>query len=289
MSKIKQEQLDELTKPNEGEFVDDDLNEVNGNEERNEEEEENKNKKKKVEIKQKPLVKTTNTSVETLKPDTVVYNEANALLERYGKQIDAAQEEVLEDAKEIAQDKIDAALELEGLEISDEQIVKDAAERQRKRQTYFGIEAEKEWHKIPIFVRWDEKGHAVYKMKAYKFHDYPYEVRHVIDAIRGEYEDLYKAKQILDFARWFRDPNFRNVGKNYVLAQDKWIQVGSKFILHMKESDLDVAHKDYILLVIDSFMYKQDTRVPNLQIKSRPISAENQSTSEDSQQPSGIQ
>lgn len=279
-TKVKQEQLDELTKPKEGELVDDNLDEVKG--ETTDEEAEKKKKKA-------ALTKATTLSNEVPKPNVKIHDEADDLLAKYGKQIDAEDEEVKEDKAEVDQENVDAALELEGVEITDEELVKRSTERHRKRQAYFDIESVKEWHKIPMFSKWDGKGHAIYKMKAYKYHDYPYEVRHVIDAIRGEYEDLYKAKQILDFARWFRDPAFRNVGQNYVQAQDKWIQVGSKFILHMKEKDLDVAHKDYILLVIDSFMYRQDTRVPNLQLTSKPTSAENQSTSEDSQQPSAIQ
>ena len=292
MSKIKQEQLDELTKPEEGELVDDNLNEIEGEEKEEDETRQTQKRKeneKKVAIKEKPIIKAATLTTETPKPNIEVHNEADLLLKKYSEQIDKEEEEVIEDAKDVDQENIDTALELEGIEVTDEQLVKEAAERQRKRQTYFGIEAAKEWHKIPMFVKWDGRGHAVYRMKAYKFHDYPYEVRHVIDAIRGEYEDLYKAKQILDFARWFRDPNFRNVSQNYVQAQDKWIQVGSKFILHMKEKDLDLAHKDYILLIIDSFMYRQDTRLPNLQIRSSPTSAENRSTSEDSAQQSGIQ
>jgi hypothetical protein len=285
-TKVKQEELDNLTKPKEGELVDDNLEEVE--QEEGEEEFKDKKKKEKEKDKDKTVKPVVMRSGEVV-PDYKKFEEADDLLTKYSKQIEAQQEQVLEEEGEVDQDKVDAALDLEGLVVSDEQLVKEAAERQRKRQTYFQIESEKEWHKIAMFVRWDGKGNAVYKMKAYKFHDYPYEVRHVIDAIRGDYEDLYKAKQILDFARWFREPSFRNVSANYVAAQDKWIQVGSKFILHMKEKDLDLAHKDYILLIIDSFMYKQDTRLPNFRITSKPTSAANQSTSEDSAAQSGIQ
>ncbi len=151
------------------------------------------------------------------------------------------------------------------------------------------MEIKKDWHQIPIFTDFDRKGNPIYRLKSYKFYDYPYEVRNVIDALRGEYEDLYRQKAMWDVLRWIRDPQARIVASNFVKAQHKWIEVGSTFILHMKEDELKKSHKDYILLMIDAAMYKQDTRLPNLQVKSKPTSAEKESTQDDSQQPSGIQ
>lgn len=269
-TKTKQEELDEITKP-EDEEVDAEL----------------KSKGKKS-TKTERFIAATPPSAKIIDPKE---KSVELLLQKYKEQIEKEDSEVLEDepGKQVTAAELDKALGFEEIEITDEQIVKESADYNKKRNAYFRMEIRNDWHKIPIFDHWDNRGNPIYRLKSYKFYDYPYEVRNVIDAIRGEYEDLYRQKAMWDVLRWIRDPQARIVASNFVKAQHKWIEVGSTFILHMKEEDLKKAHKDYILLMIDAAMYRQDTRLPNLQIKSKPTSAEKESTQDDSQMQSGIQ
>lgn len=212
-----------------------------------------------------------------------VLSKADQLLEKYGSIIEKEKDHSkIDDDPSAKGDKLEKGLGLENYTVTDKQIQQDTINYQKRRLAYFRLESKKDWHKIPIFQGWDEFGIAEYKLIAYRFHDYPDEIAEVVDKIRADYEDLTKQRQAFDILKIFRDENARTVSTRAAEAKHKWIQVGAKFILHMKDKDVPLAHKDYLLLVIDSSMYKQEAFVPNLPIESDDTSAEEESIPEPS-------
>ena len=86
----------------------------------------------------------------------------------------------------------------------------------------------------------------------------------------------------------FRDETSRTASMKAATSKHKWIDVGRTFILHMKDAEFKKAHKDFILLMIDSAMYRQETFVPNLRLGSSDTSADSESQDTESQKQSGI-
>lgn len=259
----KQEQLEEITRPPE-EVIND-----------------GKSKEKEKDNKKTPITKR---KTQEVKPDP-----SEELLKKYKDNINKGESEAKELSEELTGTEIEKALGFEDIEVTDEQMIKDQADYQKKRTAYFRIESRNEWHKIPMFDRYDERGNSVYRLKSFKFYDYPYEVREVIDTIRAEYEDLNRQKAMWDILKMIRDPEARVVASRFAKAQQKWIDVGRTFLLHMKDEEKRLAHSNYILLMVDAAMYRQETFIPNLRVKSKDTSQEEESSTEDSQQPSGIQ
>jgi hypothetical protein len=220
-----------------------------------------------------------------------VKSKADLLLEQYHeiieKQPDNTQE--LDVHHETKGQEIEKELGLHDYVISDKEIQQDVADYQKRRIAYFKLESKKEWHKIPIFKKWDTNGDSIYRLVSYRFHDYPYEVSEAVDQIRAEYEDATKVKTTFDLIKIFRDETSRSASVRASTAKHKWIDTGRTFILHMKDEEFKKAHKDFILLVIDTAMYRQETFIPNLPIESRDSSADDQSAQPDSQRQSGIQ
>jgi hypothetical protein len=212
------------------------------------------------------------------------------LLEKYHnlveKERDFSQE--FDPSKEAKGIDLEKELGLSEYEISDKEIQKDIADYQKRRLAYFRLESAKDWHKIPIWKGTDDDGHSLWRLVSYRFHDYPHEVAEVIDGIRAEYEDATKIKTTFDMIKIFRDEGSRTASMTAAKAKHKWIDVGRTFILHMKDLEFKKAHKDFILLMIDSAMYRQETFVPNLRIASSDSSAEDQSADSDSRKPNGI-
>jgi hypothetical protein len=265
-----QEQLEEITRPPEEVVVDD-----GKTKEKEKEKEKEKDNKKTSVTKKKTL---------EIKP-----NPMEELLKKYKDNINKVESEAKELSEELTGSQLEKALGFEDIEVTDEQMIKDQADYQKKRTAYFRIESRNEWHKIPMFDRYDNRGNSVYRLKSFKFYDYPYEVREVIDTIRAEYEDLNRQKAMWDILKMIRDPEARVVASRFTKAQQKWIDVGRTFLLHMKDEDKEKAHKDFILLMVDAAMYRQETFIPNLRVRSKDTSAEEESSSDDSPSQSGIQ
>jgi hypothetical protein len=211
------------------------------------------------------------------------------LLEKYHEQIEKEKDQSKESDGETIGTELEKELGLTEYEISDKEIQKDIADYQKRRLAYFRLESAKDWHKIPIWKGTDEDGRSLWRLVSYRFHDYPHEVAEVIDQIRAEYEDATKIKTTFDMIKIFRDETSRSASMKAATSKHKWIDVGRTFILHMKDAEYRKAHKDFILLMIDSAMYRQETFVPNLRIASSDSSADNQSAESDSREPSGIQ
>jgi hypothetical protein len=210
-----------------------------------------------------------------------VKSKADLLLEQYGSVIEKEKDHSKIEEEGFAKgNELEKSLGLKEYVVSDKDIQRDTVNYQKRRLAYFRLESQKEWHRIPMFEKWDEFGIAEYKLVSYRFHDYPNEVADVIDKLRGDYEDATKVRTAFEILKIFRDEAARTASARAAAAKHKWIQVGAKFILHMKDHELKKAHKDFILLVIDSSMYRQETFVPNLQIESSDTSAEDQSTPE---------
>lgn len=274
MSTQKQEQLEEITKPEE-EAVTSNLEPVDDGKE---EQEEKQQQQKKKSVQQKKVT-----------PTPVKLDPTEELLKKYKDGINKGETESELLDEEVTGSQLEKALGFEDIEVTDEQMIKDQADYQKRRTTYFRIESKNDWHKIPIFDHYDERGNDIYRLKAFKFYNYPYEVREVVDTVRAEYEDLNRQKTMWDILRMIRDPQARLVASRADRAQKKWIDIGRTFLLHMKDEDLKKAHKDYILLMVDAAMYKQETFVPNYRVKSKDTSQEDQSTTDDSPSQSGIQ
>jgi hypothetical protein len=218
-------------------------------------------------------------------------SQSELLLEKYHKLIEEQPGDTREfdTNKEAKGTELEKELGLADYVITDKEIQQDVADYQKRRLAYFRYEAKKEWHKIPIFKKWDTNGDTIYRLVSYRFHDYPYEVAEAVDQVRAEYEDATKVKTTFDLIKIFRDETSRTASMRAATAKHKWIDVGRSFILHMKDEEFKNAHKDFILLMIDTAMYRQETFVPNLQIESRDSSVDDQSQDSDSQRQSGIQ
>ena len=214
---------------------------------------------------------------------------SDLLLDKYHDLIEKEKDQSKESDIEAKGPELEKELGLSEYEISDKEIQKDIADYQKRRLAYFRLESAKDWHKVPIYKGVDEDGHSLWRLVSYRFHDYPHEVAEVIDTIRAEYEDATKIKTTFDLIKIFRDETSRTASMRAATAKHKWIDVGRTFILHMKDAEFKKAHKDFILLMIDSAMYRQETFVPNLRIASSDSSADDQSAEPDSQRQSGIQ
>lgn len=248
-----QEQLDEMVKPKE-----------------------KKVNEKMEPVKEKPKEKGKSTIDDGKDESKVVKSKADLLMEKYNDQIEEEKDHSRVQERKAKGTELEKELGLEEFTVSDKEIQRDTINYQKRRLAYFRLESKKEWHKIPIFEGWDNEGIAIYRLVSYRYHDYPDEVAEVIDKLRAEYEDLTKVKTVFDMIKIFRDPEARTASTRAAAAKHKWIQVGSKFILHMKDKEFPKAHKDFILLVIDSAMYRQETFIPNLPIESDDTSADDQ-------------